>query len=160
MGASWTVLTVEEKKKKVFDFYNHGFITFLGRRRRRKSSGSSPICTSLSVPTLKEKKGTAFSRRSPLLSCVTRRFVSCQLRFSRCRRAPLAADTVSHRVFQLPRPARRHDCLIGGSYFRGNYYHSDYVNHSGSLLLRVASNSSGSPETPAFHFTPVCLMPI
>lgn len=129
----------KKKKKKVFDSY-------IFRIRRRSGSEIAPVCSSLcSHP--KGKKGAAHSR--PIAALVLRdsALVSYQLQFSRCRRAPLHADTVTHRVFQLPRPARRHDCLIGSSYFRGNYYHSDYVNHPGSLLLRVAPNSSSSSSS-------------
>lgn len=110
-----------------------------------------------SATILKKKKKNAHSRRSPPLSCMTRR--SCRTNCSSAgvggrRSTPLDADTVSQRVFQLPRPARRHDCLIGSSYFRGNYYHSDYVNHCGSLLLRVAPNSSSSPICRRFISPP------
>lgn len=121
-------------------------------KSRRRSCELAPVCsTLLSHP--KEKRSSSFL---PIGALVLRdsALVSRQLQFSRCRRAPPAADTVSHRVFQLPRPVRRHDCLIGSSYFRGNYYHSDYVNHSGSLLLRVAPNSSSSSSRLAavsFH---------
>lgn len=136
----------KKKNEKVFDFYIFG-------RRRRRCSENDPVS---SVPILQEKKGAAL-RAIAALVLRDSALVSYQLQFGRCRRAPLRTDTVTHRVFQLPRPARRHDCLIGSSYFRGNYYHSDYVNHPGSLLLRVAPNSSSSSLICWRFISPPCV---
>lgn len=81
-------------------------------------SVNSPICCCciFSHPKNKKNKRSSFPAitwRLARLPRVTRGRCCANCNLAGVWRRPLRADTVTHRVFQLPRPARRHDCLIG-----------------------------------------------